>query len=285
VTGPAWRTSCRARADRGELHLDYQPIVDAADGRLVGVEALLRWSNPRRGEIPPDVVISLAEQSGQINEIGRWVLEQAWAERQHWPSDHTDQTAMSVNVSAHQFMSGGFAAMVAEVLGGGAAIDPRLLTLEVTEDVFVRDGERALVVVNDLKEMGVTIALDDFGTGYSSLSYLMAYPVDTVKVDQTFVAKLAQNPAGRTIVTAVVQLAHGLGMTVVSEGVETIEQHVELAELGCDACQGFYFARPMPATSLESLIAGQDDGASLSLPPARPRFPPRKLSPPVSGPG
>jgi diguanylate cyclase (GGDEF)-like protein len=271
-------------ADRGELHLDYQPIVDAADGRLVGVEALLRWSNPRRGEIPPDVVISLAEQSGQINEIGRWVLEQAWAERQHWPSDHTDQTAMSVNVSAHQFMSGGFASMVAEVLGG-ASIDPRLLTLEVTEDVFVRDGERALVVLNDLKAMGVTIALDDFGTGYSSLSYLMAYPVDTVKVDQTFVAKLAQNPAGRTIVTAVVQLAHGLGMTVVSEGVETIEQHVELAELGCDACQGFYFARPMPATSLESLIAGQDDGASLSLPPARPRFPPRKLSPPVSGPG
>jgi diguanylate cyclase (GGDEF)-like protein len=265
-------------ADRGELHLAYQPIVHAGDGRLVGVEALLRWSNPRRGEIPPDVVISLAEQSGQINEIGRWVLEQAWAERQHWHSDPTDQTAMSVNVSAHQFMSGGFAAMVAEVLGGGAAIDPRLLTLEVTEDVFVRDGERALVVVNDLKEMGVTIALDDFGTGYSSLSYLMAYPVDTVKVDRTFTAKLAENPASRTIVTAIVQLAHGLGMTVVSEGVETIEQHVELAELGCDACQGFYFARPMPATSLESLLAGHGNGASLSLPPAAtpmPRAPSR----------
>ena len=272
-------------ADRGELHLAYQPIVDAGDGGLVGVEALLRWSNPRRGEIPPDVVISLAEQSGQINEIGRWVLEQAWAEREHWPSDDTDQTAMSVNVSARQFMSAGFAAMVAEVLGR-ASTDPRLLTLEVTEDVFVRDGERALVVLGELKEMGVTIALDDFGTGYSSLSYLMAYPVDTVKVDQTFIAKLAENPASRTIVTAVVQLAHGLGMTVVSEGVETIEQHVELAELGCDACQGYYFARPMPATSLESLIAGHGDGDGLSLPPAAwTGALSRESSPPVTGRG
>lgn len=114
--------------------------------------------------------------------------------------------------------------------------------------------------------MGVEIALDDFGTGYSSLSYLMGYPVDTVKVDQTFIAKLAENPASRTIVTAVVQLAHGLGMTVVSESVESIEQHVELAELGCDACQGFYLA--LPASSLESLIARHGDGANLSLPPA-----------------
>ena len=250
-------------AGRGELHLVYQPIVHAADGRVIGVEALLRWSHPLRGEVSPNVVIPLAEQSGEIVEIGRWVLEQAWAQRQRWSPHPVDDLAMSVNVSGHQLMSPGFAAMVARVLVSGS-IDPRLLTLEVTETAFVRDGERALVVLKQLKEMGVQIALDDFGTGYSSLSYLMEYPVDTVKVDQTFIAKLAENPASRTIVTAVVQLAHGLGMTVVSEGVETIGQHQEIAGLGCDACQGFYFAHPMSAASLEALI--QRPGVQRNLP-------------------
>jgi diguanylate cyclase (GGDEF)-like protein len=254
-------------AGRGELNLAYQPIVDADERRLIGVEALLRWKHPHRGEVSPNVVIPLAEQSGEIIGIGRWVLEQAWAQRQQWAAALPDEVGMSVNVSAHQFMSAGFAAMVAEVLGG-ASIAPHLLTLEVTESVFVRDGERALVVLKDLKEMGVQIALDDFGTGYSSLSYLMAYPVDTVKVDQTFIAKLAENPASRTIVTAVVQLAHGLGMTVVSEGVETVKQHLALAGLGCDACQGFYFARPMPAPSLESLIVRHGDRTNPPLLPA-----------------
>src|SRR6202044_867500 len=139
-------------------------------------------------------------------------------------------------------------------------IDPRLLTLEVTESVFIRDGERALVVLEDLKDIGVQIALDDFGTGYSSLSYLMRYPVDTIKVDQTFIANLRANPASRTIVTAVIQLAHGLGMTVISEGVETAEQHHELTPLGSAPCQGFYFAKPMPAATLAALIQHPADG-------------------------
>jgi diguanylate cyclase (GGDEF)-like protein len=251
-------------AERGELRLVYQPIVHVADGRLVGVEALLRWRHPSRGEISPNVVIPLAEQSGQISEIGRWVLERAWAERQRWPAEHADEISMSVNVSAHQFMSAGFAAMVAEVLDS-ASIDPRLLTLEVTEGVFVRDGERALVVLNELKDLGVQIALDDFGTAHFSVSDLVTYPVDVVKVDQTFIAKLAENAASRTIVTAVIQLAHGLGMTVISEGVETREQYAELARLGCDACQGFYFAPPMPATGLDSLIERRVDENDLAL--------------------
>jgi diguanylate cyclase (GGDEF)-like protein len=251
-------------AERGELRLVYQPIVHVADGRLVGVEALLRWRHPSRGEISPNVVIPLAEQSGQISEIGRWVLEQAWAERQRWPAEHADQISMSVNVSAHQFMSAGFAAMVAEVLDS-ASIDPRLLTLEVTEGVFVRDGDRALVVLNALKDIGVQIALDDFGTAHFSVSDLVTYPVDVVKVDQTFIAKLAENPASLTIVTAVIQLAHGLGMTVISEGVETQAQYAELGRLGCDACQGFYFARPMPAGSLDSLIERRVDDSDLAL--------------------
>jgi EAL domain-containing protein (putative c-di-GMP-specific phosphodiesterase class I) len=143
--------------------------------------------------------------------------------------------------------------MVADVLAS-ASIDPRLLTLEMTEAVFARDGERALIVLNELKDIGVQVALDDFGTGDFSVSDLVKYPVEAVKVDRTLIATLADNPASRTIVTAVIPLAHGLGMTVVSAGVETLEQHAEVAQLGCDACQGFYFARPMPATSLDSLI-------------------------------
>ncbi len=251
-------------ADRGELHLAYQPIVAATDGRLTGVEALLRWKYPGRGPITPGIVIPLAENSGQIVEIGKWVLEQAWSDRHRWQSDSADDLSVSVNVSAHQLMSAGFADTVAAVLDSGS-IRPGLLTLEVTESVFVRDGERALFVLNDLKDIGVKLALDDFGTGYSSLGYLRRFPVDTVKVDREFVAQLAVDPASHTIVTAVITLAHGLGMTVVSEGVETAAQHRELTSLGCDSCQGFYFARPMTASRLGTLIEDHVEGSRWRL--------------------
>ena len=178
---------------RDELHLDYQPIVDAADGRVTGVEALLRWTHPARGPVAPTVFIPFAEQSGQIIELGRWVLEQACADRHHWQEHSPTQIAMSVNVSAHQFMSAGFAQTVQKVLAS-TETDPALLTLEVTERVFVRDEERALVVLKELKEIGVKLALDDFGTGYSSLGYLNTLPIDTIKVDQTFIAKLTDTP-------------------------------------------------------------------------------------------
>ncbi|MEA2638274.1 MAG: hypothetical protein QOE18_1331, partial [Chloroflexota bacterium] len=240
-------------AARGELQLAYQPIVAAADGRLTGVEALLRWTYPGRGSVAPTVLIPLAEQSGQIIDIGRWVLEQAWSDRRHWQRGRATDVSVSVNVSARQLMSAGFADTVAAVLDT-ASTDPSLLTLEVTESIFVRDGERALFVLNDLKDIGVRLALDDFGTGYSSLGYLRRFPVDVVKIDREFVANLGHEPASLTIVTAVIQLAHGLGMTVVSEGVETAEQHRELTALGCDSCQGFYFARPMPSASVSRLI-------------------------------
>jgi diguanylate cyclase (GGDEF)-like protein len=258
-------------AGRGELRLAYQPIVAAVDGQLTGVEALLRWKHPRRGVLQPTVLIPLAEQTGEIIDIGRWVLERAWSDRRCWQSDEAKDLGMSVNVSAHQLMSAGFADTVADVLAS-AADDPRLLTLEVTESVFVRDGERALGVLNDLKDMGVTLALDDFGTGYSSLGYLRRFPVDTVKVDREFVANLEHDSASQIIVTAVIQLAHGLGMTVVSEGVETAEQHRALTDLGCDSCQGFYFARPMSASSLDTLTHLPADGSQRRLPDAmRPR--------------
>ena len=251
---------------RRELHLDYQPIVATVDGCISAVEALLRWDHPRRGLVSPSVLVPLAERFGLIPAIGQWVLEQASLEQDRWQSQYrVDDVAMSVNVSTHQLMSAGFTDAVRAVLGTARA-NPELLTLEMTESVFVRDGERGLLVLHDLKDMGVRLALDDFGTGYSSLSYLKQFPVDIVKIDQMFVADLGRDPASLSIVAAVVQLAHGLGMTVVAEGVETAEQYQELNRLGCDFCQGFYFARPMPAARLETLIQHRPDGTNRSLP-------------------
>ena len=249
---------------RGELHLSYQPIVDTANGRLTAVEALLRWTHPSRGPVSPTIFIPFAEQSGQIIELGQWVLERACQDRQHWQSQSVSEIAMSVNVSAHQFMSAGFARSVLSVLGA-TSTEPRLLTLEMTEGVFVRDHDRALIVLDELKATGVKLALDDFGTGYSALSYLQALPIDTIKIDQSFITNLDGKPADHTILIAIIQLAHGLGMKVVSEGVETADQHEQLATLGSDCCQGFYFARPMPAASIDSLIH-VDNGSSLHLP-------------------
>jgi diguanylate cyclase (GGDEF)-like protein len=254
-------------AERGELRLAYQPIVSAADGQLTGIEALLRWAHPELGLVKPAVLIPLAEQCGEIIDVGRWVLRQAWSDRVRWQTYRARELGVSVNVSAHQLMSAGFADTVADLLDGDAD-SAGLLTLEVTESVFVRDGERALLALNDLKDMGVRLALDDFGTGYSSLGYLRRFPVDSVKVDQEFVVNLGADAPSRIIVTAVIQLAHGLGMTVVSEGVETAAQHRELAELGSDSCQGFYFARPMSYASLRTLIRRQGDDSARQLPAA-----------------
>jgi EAL domain-containing protein (putative c-di-GMP-specific phosphodiesterase class I) len=239
-------------AERRELRLVYQPIVGTVHGQLASVEALLRWEHPARGLVAPNIIIPLAEQSGLIVEIGRWVLEQAWSDSQRWQRLHAD-LSVSVNVSAFQLMAPGFADTV-ETVFNRTSTDPSRLTLEVTESVFVRDGDRALFVLNDLKDIGVKLALDDFGTGYSSLGYLMKFPVDVIKVDRSFVSALERDPASHTIVAAFIQLAHDLGMTVVSEGVETAQQHHELTRLGCDFCQGFYFAQPMPAYSLDTLI-------------------------------
>ena len=171
---------------RGELHTEYQPIVATVEGRITGVEALLRWVHPTRGLVSPTVVVPLAEQSGLIAEIGQWVLEQACTDRHRWQDESSeDDLGISVNVSAYQLTSDNFVSSVAGVLTT-TDTDPHLLTLEVTESVFVRDSERALVVLHELKDIGVTLALDDFGTGYSSLSYLKQFPVDIVKVDKEF---------------------------------------------------------------------------------------------------
>jgi diguanylate cyclase (GGDEF)-like protein len=245
---------------RGELHLEYQPLVDATDGRVTGVEALLRWTHPARGSVPPMVFIPFAEQSGQIIELGRWVLEQACADRRRWQEHSATELMMAVNVSGHQFMSARFVHTVAEVLANNS-IKPELVTLEVTESVFVSNEERAMAVFAELKDVGVNLALDDFGTGYSSLAYLNTLPIDSIKVDRTFINRLNAEPSTYEIVAAIIGLAHSVGMTVVCEGIETAEQHDQVVQLGSDSCQGFYFAKPMRATDADALIS-----ASLPLP-------------------
>jgi diguanylate cyclase (GGDEF)-like protein len=251
---------------RSELHVDYQPIVATGDGHITGVEALLRWAHPSRGLVAPDVLIPLAERAGLVPAIGRWVLQEASDQQDRWLRDYgVDDVAISVNVSVHQLMSAGFVEIVAAVVSASSSRAEQLI-LEITESVFVTDGERALIVLNDLKALGVKLALDDFGTGFSSLGYLLQFPVDIVKIDKIFVAGLGRDRTNQAVVAAIVQLAHDLGSTVVAEGVETIEQHTELAQLGVDFCQGFYFAHPMPAVDIGTLIEHRADGVSQSLP-------------------
>ncbi len=272
----------RGVAAKGELRTEYQPIVNAADGRITGVEALLRWAHPSWGLVLPTVLVPLAEQSGLINGIGQWVLEQTCSDLHGWHiHGQADHLNMAVNVSGHRLMSLDFAATVASVLAD-TETDPKLVTLEVTESVFVDDSHRALVVLSDLHDLGVSLALDDFGTGYSSLTYLNRFPIDIVKIDQSFVAGLGRDRASNAIVLAVVEVARTLGMRVVAEGVETAEQLRELAGLGCESCQGFYFARPMSADMVawptwfdQAFVDGRHrfDGVFLDLEPRPPPVP------------
>jgi diguanylate cyclase (GGDEF)-like protein len=252
--------------ERGELYIDYQPIVAIGDGHITGVEALLRWAHPSRGLVTPGVLIPLAEKGGLIPSIGWWVLKEASAQQARWQHElQVDDVAVSVNVSAHQLMSPGFVDIVASVVNASQS-PPDQLILEITESVFVSDTDRALIVLYDLKALGVKLALDDFGTGYSALSYLLQFPVDIVKIDQVFVAGLGRDDTSQAIVSAIIQLAHDLGLTVVAEGVESVEQRRELARLGCDSCQGFYFAHPMAAAKIDLLIRHRFNGAHQCLP-------------------
>jgi diguanylate cyclase (GGDEF)-like protein len=252
--------------ERDELHLEYQPIVATVGGQLTGVEALLRWEHPRLGPISPSVVIPIAERLGLIPAIGGWVLRQALSDECSFQeASRTDRPRLSVNVSTLQLMAPGFTNTVADLLDTWPGASGRLIS-EITESVFVRDAERALVVLNDLRDIGVRVALDDFGTGYSSLAYLLRFPVDIVKIDRAFVVGLARDRASQLLVSAVIDLAHGLEMTVVAEGVETSEQHHELMRLGCDSCQGFYFASPMVAPDLVALVKRRGDGTERTFP-------------------
>lgn len=255
----------RAALAHDELQLAYQPIVRAADGLVIGVEALLRWMHPTRGSIAPQVMVSIAEQDSLIAEIGAWVLHRGCEDRRGWLRSYPGLSLeLSVNVSAHQLVMPGFRDTVTRILDE-TGMDPAALTLEVTEGVFLDNASRAGMALAELKELGLRLALDDFGTGYSSLSYLRRFPVDVVKIDKGFVAEIGQSTGSGTIIAAVTNLAHALGLSVTAEGVETPEQRDEVIAIGCESAQGFHYGRPIPATDLTAWLQTSAQGV-LHLP-------------------
>jgi diguanylate cyclase (GGDEF)-like protein len=238
------------------LDVAYQPIVRCTDGQITGVEALLRWTHPDRGRVPPLSMVAVAEQSGLISDIGTWVLERSCRDRVRWLSEHpATDLDLAVNVSARQLMSPDFCTTVAGVLAR-TGLDATSLILEMTENIFIEDSERALSVLSDLKDLGIRLALDDFGTGYSSLSYLLRLPIDIVKIDKGFIAGIGHAPAGAAIVAAVTNLAHGLGLSVTAEGVETQSQRDAIVAMECEFSQGFFYARPMSASAISAYLGG-----------------------------
>ncbi len=245
----------RQAVERGELALVYQPLVALADGRIRRAEALLRWTHPARGPVAPTTFVPLAEETGLIREVGRWVLAAACRQAATWRAVYGDRApVVCVNLSAREFGDPGLVAAVAGALRD-ADLDPAGLELEITEGVLMGDAPGTLATLWQLRDLGVGLAVDDFGTGYSSLTYLKRFPVDTLKIDQAFVAGLGADTDDTAIVGAVVGLARALGLAVVAEGVETTDQAAGLRRLGCTLAQGYHFARPLPAADLAALLA------------------------------
>jgi diguanylate cyclase (GGDEF)-like protein/PAS domain S-box-containing protein len=247
---------------RNEFLVMYQPQVDMVTGRIVGVEALLRWRHPSRGLIYPDDFITLAEDTGLIVELDSWVRATACRQMRAWTDAGLPLMRLAVNVSGHEFADADLAADVQRTLQS-SGLEPSLLELELTESVAVRQSQDALEVLQTLRNLGVTVAVDDFGTGYSILSRLQQFPIDRVKIDRSFIAKVTSATDDAPIVAAMIAMAHGLGLEVVAEGVETSEQLVYLRQHGCDLMQGYLVSRPVTADDFEELMrrqATQDAG-------------------------
>ena len=238
-----------------ELRLVFQPIVDLATGRPGHVEALLRWTHPRLGEIAAPTIVASAERTGQIRELGGWVIRKACEQQRRWSEARVAVGGMCVNVAASEFTDPTYCETI-EAVCEETGVDPSVLCLEITESVLIDDVPGAFNAFDGLKRVGVRLALDDFGTGYCSLSYLKRFPVDMVKIDQTFVTGMGAHALDEAIVTAVVTLAHHVGISVVAEGVETAAQRAAITKLGCDLAQGHHFARPMPADALAVHLVG-----------------------------
>jgi diguanylate cyclase (GGDEF)-like protein len=243
--------------ERGEFHLMFQPIFSLADERVTSCEALLRWTNRRFGPVSPAEFIPIAEDSGQIVEIGSWVLDQACRAAGDWPAGIT----IAVNLSPIQLRSANLPILVADALRTNS-LPPQRLHLEVTESVLLEDVDASLAALRALNRIGVCTTLDDFGTGYSSLSYLTRFPFQTLKIDRSFITDLDHSPASIAIVQTVVDLAAKLGMRTVAEGVETEAQLAQLRRTRCDAVQGYLLARPMPANMVEAMFADDAAGAN-----------------------
>jgi len=232
-----------------ELELHYQPEIDARTGRVIAVEALLRWHHPMRGLVSPAEFIPLAEQTGLIVPMGDWVLRAACAQAAAWRRGKLAPVRVAVNLSARQFEDADFVARVEDALEE-SGLEPTALELEITESMVARDATQAAKWLSDLRSLGIRVMVDDFGTGYSSLAHLKRFPIDGLKIDRSFVQNLPTDRHDASITRAVIAMAHELGLEVVAEGVEVQEQLAFLREHGCDLAQGYLFGAPMPADRL-----------------------------------
>jgi EAL domain-containing protein (putative c-di-GMP-specific phosphodiesterase class I) len=245
----------RRAIERDQLLLYYQPVVSLSSGGVVAVEALIRWQHPERGLIPPLDFIPIAERTGLIGEIGRWVLARACQQLKRWEEDFGGRAPESVwiNVSPKQFAQRDLASQVRQLFQSHAC-EPRRIKFEITESIMLEDVDLAMRTLGELRSLGVQVYMDDFGTGYSSLTYLGRLPLDGIKVDRSFVSQMGSDGRQAQLVGTIVTLIRNLGLEPIAEGVETDEQAHRLREMGCTFAQGFVFCRPLPPAELEALL-------------------------------
>lgn len=262
-------TELRRALERDQLSLVYQPLIHMASGAVVGAECLLRWSHPQLGAVSPADFIRVAEETGLIVEIGDWVMRRGCADARSWLERGHTGVALSINVSSRQFRGGSLLAGVRRAVTT-AGLDPSMLEIEITESLLIENVDETVATLRDLEQYGVRIAVDDFGTGYSSLNYLTRFPIDTLKIDRSFVRGMVDDRAQATLVDALIAMAHRLDMRVTAEGVENREQWEFLAARGCDVAQGFLFSPPLPLPDFLDLL----DSWSWSRRPWRKALPP-----------
>lgn len=247
----------RRALERDELVLHYQPQVSATTGDIIGMEALVRWEDPEIGLVPPGRFIPIAEESGLILPIGEWVMQVACNQALAWQQAGFKPMRMSVNLSSHQFRQAGFVQTVQKALDS-SRLSPDCLELEMTESIIMQQVDKTITDLRRLKEIGLSLSIDDFGTGYSSMSYLKRFPLDTLKIDRSFVNDITQNNSDAAIIKAIIALAKSLDLTTIAEGVEEEAQLLLLRELGCNYIQGFYFSRPLPINDFEQFLIAND---------------------------
>jgi EAL domain-containing protein (putative c-di-GMP-specific phosphodiesterase class I) len=255
---PALHARLRAALDNEEFVLHYQPKVNLASGKLTGAEALIRWNDPHAGLVPPGGFVPLLEESGLIRDVGRWAMRQTIADHLRWRDAGLAGVRIAVNVSALQLCERSFLAEVGQAIGRDARAAAGL-ELEITESVIMENVKHNAAVLQAIRAMGVRIAIDDFGTGFSSLSYLSRLPLDTLKIDGSFVSDMCGRPRGLALVSAIIGLAVALKLNVVAEGVETEEQSRQLLMLNCDEMQGSLIGMPVPSDVFEARFLAAEE--------------------------
>jgi diguanylate cyclase (GGDEF)-like protein len=252
----------RKAIEQGELLLHYQPQVNAESGKIIGMEALIRWMHPEKGMVPPLDFIPLAEQTGLINPISDWVVETACRQANEWLKKGFSDIKVSVNLTSHQFQQKNFVATIAGILEK-SGLKSKNLSLEITESTLMQNTEMTVITLHELARLGLEFTIDDFGTGYSSLSYLTQFPIRTIKIDRSFINGINTDQGKAAIVKAVISLAHSLEMNIIAEGVETEEQMAYLQKQGCNDIQGYLFSPPVPPEEMSKFLENEKEGESI----------------------